>query len=58
MISILELYDLIVCRYLNCYRAYIDLLADNDSLNLGNTLIHRMNIYYEILEIIYNSINE
>ena len=58
MISILELYDLIFSRYLNCYGTYIDLLHDSDSITLRNTLRYRMDIYYEILEIIYNSINE
>ena len=31
MLSILELYDLVACRYLNYYSVYIDLLNDRDS---------------------------
>ena len=58
MISIVELYDLIASRYLNCYREYIDLLNNGINIELGHNLLHRMYIYYEILEVIYDSINE
>ena len=57
MINILELYDLIACRYLNCYRVYLDILNNSNTLELRDTLLHRMHIYYD-LEIIYNSIDE
>ena len=42
-------------RYLNCYKEYID---NTTSLELKYNLLHRMHIYYEILEIIYDNINE
>ena len=58
MINILELYDLIAYRYLNCYRAYLDILNNGDILELRDTVLHRMHIYYEILEIMAKSINE
>ena len=58
MISITELYDLIARRYLNCYRGYVDLLNNDIDLELRYNLIFRMHIYYEILEVIYDSINE
>ena len=58
MINIFELHDLVACRYLNCYRTYIDLLTNNDALKLRGTLLHRMHIYYAILELIYDSVNE
>ena len=58
MINIIELYNLKAKRYLNCYKEYIDNLDNRISLELKYTLFHRMHIYYEILEIIYDSINE
>ena len=58
MISIGELYDLVAIRYLNCYKAYIELLSDNADTNLRYDLCHRMHIYYEILEVIYDNLNE
>ena len=58
MIDILELYDLMAYRYLNYCRAYLDILNNDDVLELRDTLLHMMHIYYEILESIYNSINE
>ena len=57
MLNIMELYNLIACRYLNCYRAYLDTLND-DVLELRAALLCIMHIYYEIIEIIHNSINE
>ena len=58
MINIVELYGLVApCRYLNCYSPYLDSLND-DVLELRATLLHRMHVYYEILELIYDSINE
>ena len=48
---------LIAGRYLNCYHAYLDTLND-DVLELKTTLLHRMHIYYKILEVIHDSINE
>ena len=58
MINITELYDLIARRYLNCYREYIGLLNNGINLELSHSLLHRMHIYYELLEVIYDSINE
>ena len=58
MINITELYDLITRRYLNCYREYIDLLDNRTNPDLRYNLLHRMNIYYEILEVVYDTINE
>ena len=58
MISIVELYDLIARRYLNSYSEYIDILNNGINLELRHSLLHRMHIYYEILEVIYDSINE
>ena len=58
MISIVKLCDLIVNRYLNCYKTYLDLIKDNNSsADIRYNLIHRMYIYYEILEVIADSIN-
>ena len=58
MISIVELYNLVAIGYLNCYKAYIELLSGNTNPNLRYDLCHRMHIYYEILEVIYDSFNE
>ena len=58
MINILKLYDLIACKYLNCYRVYIDPLNNYDVLEVRGVLFHRIHMYYEILKLIYDSINE
>ena len=58
MINTVELYDLIASRYLNCYKNYLELLQENIEPNLRYCLFFRMHKYYEILEIIYDSINE
>ena len=58
MISIVELYNLLANRYLNCYIEYIDLLNNSINLEFRYNLFHIMHIYFEILEIIYDSINE
>ena len=58
MISTVELYDLMTRRYLNCYKEYIDLLNNGINIELRHNLLHRMHIYYEILKVIYDSVNE
>ena len=58
IINILELYNLLACTYLNCYHAYLEILNNDDVLEFWSTLLHRMHIYYEILEIRYDSVNE
>ena len=58
MISIVELYNLIARKYLNYYREYIDFLDNKINPDLRYNLLHRMHIYYEILKVIYDSINE
>ena len=58
MINIIELYDLVAIRYLNCYKAYIDLISSESEYELKYKLYHRMQIYYDILKIIFNNINE
>ena len=55
MISSIDLFNLISSRYLNCYRTYLELLQDDSTIELRTTLLHRMHIYYEIQEIIYDS---
>ena len=55
MINTIDLHDLIAKRYLNCYKEYID---DETGLELEYNLLYRLNMCYEILEIIYDSINE
>ena len=58
MFNTIELYDLIARRYLTCYREYIDLLNNGINIELRHNLLHRMHIYFEILEVIYDSISE
>ena len=58
MINILEFYDLIAIRYLNCYRTYIDLISSNSDDELRYNLYLRMKVYYELLEEIFGSIYE
>ena len=58
MFNIVELFNLISFRYLNYYSTYLDLINDNNKIELRTTLLHRMHIYYEILEIIYDSQHE
>ena len=48
MINIVELYDIIAYRYLNCYRAYLDSLH-NDNLELRLTLLHRTGMKRQII---------
>ena len=55
MISGIDLFRLISSRYWNCYNTYFDIIQDETTIELRTTLLHRMHIYYEILEIIYNS---
>ena len=55
MISNIDLFNLISSRYRNCYNTYLDIIHDENTLELRTTLLHRMHIYYEILEIIYNN---
>lgn len=55
MISSIELFRLISTRYWNCYNTYYELLLEETTIELRTTLLHRMHIYYEILEVIYNS---
>ena len=55
MVIIIELFNLISFRYLNCYRTYSEILQDNSTIELRTTLLHRMHIYYEILEIIHDN---
>ena len=55
MLSIIELYNVVACRYLNCYRTYLEILQDDSTIELRTTLLHIMHIYYEILEIIHRS---
>ena len=45
-------------KYLNCYKKNIDILDDRINPELRYNLLHKMHIYYEILELIYDSINE
>ena len=56
MFSIIELYNLIARRYLNRYKKYINNIDDRTILKYN--LLHRTYIYYEILELIYDNINE
>ena len=58
MINMLEFYDLITIRYLNFYRAYIDLISSNPDHELRYNLYLRMQVYYELLEEIFDSIYE
>ena len=58
MLNIIELFNLVSFCYLNCYRTYLDILNDDNTLELRTALLHRMHIYYEILEIIYDSQHE
>ena len=58
MINILEFYDLIAMRYLNYYRAYIDLISNNFDHELRYNLYLRMQVYYKLLEEIFNIIYE
>ena len=58
MINILEFYDLLAIRYLNCYRVYIDLMSSNSNHKLRYNLYFRMQVYYELLEEIFDSIYE
>ena len=58
MINILEFYDLVAIRYLNCYRTYIDLINSNSDDELRYNLYLRMKVYYELLEKIFDSIHE
>ena len=58
MLNIIEFFNLISSRYLNCYRTYLDLLNDDDTIELRTTLLHRMHIYYEILKVIFDSQHE
>ena len=55
MINTIELYNLLARRHLNCYNEYKD---NETKLDLKYNLLYRMNIYYEILDLIYDSINE
>ena len=58
MINILEFYDLIAIRYLNFYRTYIDLISSNSDHELRYNLYRRMQVYYELLKEIFDSIYE
>ena len=55
MINVINLYNLIAKRHLDCYKEYID---NRTSLELKYNLLYRISIYYEILEIIYDSVNK
>ena len=55
MISSIDLFRLISTRYWNCYNTYYEFLQEETTIELRTTLLHRMHIYYEILEVIYNS---
>ena len=55
MILSIDLFRLISTRYWNCYNTYFELIQEENTVELRTTLLHRMHIYYEILEIIYNS---
>ena len=54
MLNIIQLFNLVSSRYLNCYRTCLDILNDDDTVELRTILLHRMHIYYEILEVIYD----
>ena len=58
MLNIVELFNLISSSYLNCYRTYLDLSHNDDTIELRTTLLHRMHIYYEILKVIFDSQHE
>ena len=58
MINMLKFYDSIAMRYVNCYRAYINLISSNSDYKLRYNFYHRMQVYYKILEVIFNSIYE
>ena len=53
-----EFYDLLAIRYFNCYRAYIDLMSSDSDHELRYNLYLRMQVYYELLEEIFDSIYE
>ena len=55
MITCINLFNLISVRYLNCYCTYLEILQDDSTIELRTTLLHRMHVYYEILEVIHNS---
>ena len=58
MLNIIELFNLISFYYLNCYCTYLYLLNDNDTIKLRTTLLYKIHIYYEILEVTFNSQHE
>ena len=55
MINTIELYNLIARRYLTCYKEYLD---EETRLDFKYKLLYRLNVYDEILEVIYDRINE
>ena len=55
ILTIIELFNLISFHYLSCYHTYLDILTTDDTVELRISLLHRMHIYYEILEVIHDS---
>ena len=55
MISSIDLLNITSSRYLDCYRTYLEILQYDSTIELRTTLLRRMDIYYEILEVLYNS---
>ena len=55
MISSIDLFRVISSGYWNCYNFYFEVIQEENTIELRAALLHRMHIYYEILEMIYNS---